>query len=282
MRRERRPRPDDEMDLMEHLDELRVRLFRIIVYVAVAGIIAWFFLYEPVLNALMTPLQKALKEHGIQGELVIKSITEAFFLKLKVSALLALALASPLILLELWGFIAPGLLPQERRPFKFVFPMAVALFIMGAGLSYAILPAALDWFLSYQPEGVMMLPSLSEYMLFVVKMCGAFGLGFELPVVLMFAGKIGLVNSVMMKRFWRQAVVIIMLAAAILTPSNDPFSMMMMAAPMAILYLGSIFLVKWVEPKVTVTPYGLEPDDEESAPEEEPPHPKPFDVDEED
>lgn len=268
---------------MEHLDELRTRLFRIIVYVALAGIIAWFWFYEPVLRLLTTPLYEAMREHKVPGQPISRAIGEFFFLKLKVSALLALMIASPLILWELWRFVSPGLHPHERKPFKFVFPFAIFLFCTGATLSYLILPKALDWFLSYQVEGVALLPGLSDYMLFVVKMCGAFGLGFELPVVLMFAGKIGLVNAKLMRRYWRQAIVVIMLAAAVLTPSNDPFSMMLMATPMALLYLLSIALVKWVEPKDQMVPYGDDDDEGDGSPAEpEPPHPRPIDVNEED
>ena len=268
------------MELWEHLDELRGRLFRILIYVLVGGIVSWFWFYEPILKLFTQPLYEALDRHNILGRPIIRTITEAFFLKLKVSALLALGMASPLILWELWGFISPGLHPHERKPFKFVFPFAVFLFALGASLSYAILPQALNWFLSYQPEGVELLPSLSDYMLFVVKMCGAFGLGFEMPVVLMFAGKLGLVNARAMRRFWRQAVVVIMIVAAVLTPSSDPFSMMIMAAPMALLYLGSIFLVKWVEPKDLTVPYGE--DDEEEEPRPDSHHPEPPDINEED
>jgi sec-independent protein translocase protein TatC len=225
-------------------------------------------------------LNEAMRKNGIPGHPMLIGITQPFFLRLKVTTLIALGLASPFLLGELWGFVSPGLLPNERRPFKFVFPFAVFLFAVGAGLSYAILPKALDWFVSYQPKGVALNPDLAEYLMFVVKMCGAFGLGFELPVVLMFLGKIGLINSVMMRRFWRQAVVLVMLAAAILTPSNDPFSMMMMATPMAMLYLLSIALVKWVEPKLVLEPYG---DDEDAEPGEQvSPHPVPVSVDEED
>jgi sec-independent protein translocase protein TatC len=266
------------MDLMEHLDELRSRILRSLLVAALAGVISWYFLYDPIYRALTMPLFKTFKAHGIQGSLVFLTFTEPFFLKLKVCAILSLCIASPWILWEVWGFIAPGLYPNERKPFKIVFPMAIALFIMGAGLSYVILPAAFAWFLSYLPHDVVLQQRLPDYLIFVVKMCGAFGLGFELPVVLMFAGKIGLIRAKTMRTYWRQAVVLIMLAAAIITPSNDPFSMLLMSTPMAILYLGSIALVKWVEPKEI--PAG--DDEEEERPKKESRYRQPVSVDEED
>jgi sec-independent protein translocase protein TatC len=278
-KKKKRRRASDEMDLMEHLDELRARLFRCIFVILLCGIVAWYWLYHPVVNALTRPLNIILASHHIKARIIYVTLVEPFMLQLKICAMLAVAMASPFILWEAWGFVAPGLHPHERRPFKFVFPLAVFLFCMGAGLSYYILPAAFAWFLSYLPmdPNVEFMPKMQDYLLFVVKMCGAFGVGFELPVVLMFLGKIGLVSSKTMRRYWRQAVVIIMLAAAILTPSNDPFSMLMMATPMAILYLASIGLVKWVEPKFEITEYGS--DAKEETPSR---HPKPIDPDEED
>jgi sec-independent protein translocase protein TatC len=278
-KKKRRRRPSDEMDLMEHLDELRSRLLRCFFFTLLCGIVAWYWVYQPVVDALTRPLTVILASHHIKAKIIYVTLVEPFMLQLKICALLALAMASPFILWEAWGFVSPGLHPNERRPFKLVFPMAVGLFCLGAGLSYYILPAAFAWFLSYLPmdPNVEFMPKMQDYLLFVVKMCGAFGLGFELPVVLMFLGKIGLVNARSMRRYWRQAVVIIMLAAAVLTPSNDPFSMMMMATPMAILYLASIGLVKWVEPKFEFADYNSGDEDEKSNR-----HPKPIDVDEED
>ena len=117
---------------MQHLDELRVRLIRVVLYAAVAGIIAWYWLYNPMLQALTAPLNRVLRQKGIMGGLVFQSLTEPFFLQIKVCAILAVVMASPLMLLEAWGFISPGLHAHERRPFKLVFPMAVALFCMGS------------------------------------------------------------------------------------------------------------------------------------------------------
>ena len=262
-----RPRPGDEMDLMQHLDELRARLIRCAVYATVAGVVAWYWVYEWMFTALTAPLLKVMQAHGIKGGLIWPNLLEPFLLKMKVCAILAVLITSPLLLWEVWGFISPGLHAHERKPFKFVFPLAVTLFVLGASLSFAILPAAIAWFLSYSQPNVQLMQHVSDYILFVVKMCAAFGLGFELPVVLMFAGKIGLIRDTTMRLYWRQAVVVVMIVAAVITPSNDPLSMMMMATPMAFLYLGSISLVKWVQPKVTTRPYGDEDeeDDDNSA-----------------
>ncbi len=242
----RRPRPDEEMELVEHLEELRWRIIRSLIYIALGTVFAWFF-YDKIFALLIAPFQSAIK--GKSVILRYDTFTAPFFLQLQVSVIAGLLIAAPFVLAELWGFISPGLLPHEKRPFKMVFPLAVFLFVLGVVLSYYILPAGIQWFLSYAQPGVQIQQDLGRYLLFTVKMCGAFGLGFELPVVLMGLAKIGIINSRVMKTYWRQAVVIIMLVAAILTPSNDPFSMLILSTPMAFLYLASITLVRWVEPK---------------------------------
>lgn len=236
---------DLEMELVEHLEELRYRLIRAILYLAVGAVLAWGF-YGSIYTVLTAPIQPILKERGYK--LVFMTITEAFFVRLQVSIIAGLILASPPILMELWGFIAPGLTPQERKPVRLVMPLAIMLFVMGVVLSYLILPKGLRWFASYIPGEVQLVQRMSDYLMFMIKMCLAFGAGFELPVVLMLLGQVGIVSSATMKRYWRQAVVLIMLIAAVLTPSNDPFSMLVMASPMSLLYGLSIILVRMVEP----------------------------------
>jgi sec-independent protein translocase protein TatC len=128
--------------------------------------------------------------------------------------------------------------------------MSVVLFLMGVTLCYCIMPVAVTWFVSYDTlPNTEFRPFVSQNLYFVVMMLLAFGLSFELPVLLMFLGKLGIINSKMMKTYWRQAVVITAFVAAVATPSNDAFSMLMLAIPMVILYLISIYLVKIIEPK---------------------------------
>jgi sec-independent protein translocase protein TatC len=236
---------DLEMELFEHLEELRTRLIRAILYLAVGAVLCWFF-YNPIYTVLTAPIRPILEEKGYK--LVFMTITEAFFVRLQVCLISGLVLASPPILAELWGFIVPALTPQERKPVRVVMPLAILLFCLGVGMAYVVLPAGLRWFAGYIPQQVELVQRMSDYLLFMVKMCLGFGLAFELPVVLMLLGQIGLVRASTLTRYWRQAVVIIMLIAAILTPSNDPFTMLVLSAPMALLYLGSISLVRMVEP----------------------------------
>ncbi|HEY3283436.1 MAG TPA: twin-arginine translocase subunit TatC [Armatimonadota bacterium] len=231
------------MELVEHLEELRFRIIRSLIYVVVLAAVCWLF-YGQLYALLKHPLDAAAGENV---SLIYLHVTEAFFLQLQVCCIAGVVFASPLLVWEAWGFVAPALTSDERRPVRFMFPMAVFLFLLGVALSYAILPMGLKWFISYIPAGVELKQKTSDYILFVVKMCGAFGIGFELPVFLMMFAKVGIINSDMMKRYWRESTVVIMIVAAILTPSNDPLSMLMMSIPMVFLFFISIRLVKMVE-----------------------------------
>ncbi len=234
---------DREMELTEHLEELRSRIIRILIYLAIGTVVGWF-IYDPVYRALTKPVEPYFKEHG---SLIFTSFTEGFFLKLKVAALAGTTIALPFITWELWRFVSPGLTCKERRTTLFLLPFSTLLFAGGIALAYWVLPAGVRWFLSYLPNGVQLMQKLSDYMLFLFKMCLAFGIVFQLPLVLMLLGKVGIVTSAGLRSKWRHAVVILALVAAIATPSNDPFSMLVMTLPLVILYMASILLVRWVE-----------------------------------
>jgi sec-independent protein translocase protein TatC len=239
---------DRQAELIEHLAELRTRVFRSAAYVAVGTAISWFF-YQRIFLLLTAPVTVVLRDAKMNTRFQMLSLTEPFMLQLQVCVVAGLILAAPLVTMEAWGFISPALSKAEKRPIKWVAPMSIVLFLMGVRLCYYIMPVAVRWFVSYSPPNSDLRPVITPTLLFLVKMMLAFGLAFELPIVLMFLGKLGIINSRMMKIYWRQAVIITAIVAAIVTPSNDAFSMLMLAIPMCILYLLSIFLVKIIEPK---------------------------------
>jgi sec-independent protein translocase protein TatC len=177
------------------------------------------------------------------------SLAEGFMLRLQVCVIAGLIVAAPFLTMEAWGFVSPALTREEKRPLRWIGPFSVFLFAAGVSLCYFILPTAVRWFMSYVPPNAEVHLFMTQNLLFVVKMLLAFGIAFELPIALMFLGKIGIINSSLMKRYWRQAIVLTALFAAIITPSNDAFSMLMMAVPLCILFVLSILLVKIVEPK---------------------------------
>ncbi|RYG43855.1 preprotein translocase subunit TatC, partial [bacterium] len=162
-----------------------------------------------------------------------------------------LVLCFPLLVLEIWGFLAPALHPREREPFRKLAPFSFVLFLMGAGFAWAIIPAALQWFVSYLAE----FPSSALYqetgtmVFFVLKMMLAFGAGFQLPLVVYALGLMGLLTAETLVKNWRQAATVIFIASAVFTPSNDAISMLMMAIPLTILFGVSVWAVKVTQAK---------------------------------
>lgn len=236
---------DRKAELTEHLAELRGRLIRSIIYVAVGAIVAWVQYDKWLYNLLVSPMMAVLKD--LKSTFLLTSFPEAFMIRLQICIVAGLILASPLVTYELWAFVSPGLTANEKRPAKWIFPLALVLFCSGVSLCYFILPAAFHWFASYVPKGAELKPTVQGSILFSVKMLFMFGVVFELPVVLMLLAKVGIVNSRMLRQNWRIAMVLVSVVAAVTTPSNDAFSMLMMAVPVAVLYFLSIFLVKLVE-----------------------------------
>lgn len=240
------------MELVEHLGELRGRLMRCILYVAV-GMVLTYSLFPSIFTLLSQPATPLIERLG--GRYVYTTITEPFLLRIQVSLISGLAFAFPFITLELWGFIAPALTPHERKPIFFLAPFSILLFLSGVGMAYASLPAAYRWMLSFVadvPDTTLFQNPLA-YLLLTVKILLAFGVAFQLPIVLLFLASVGIINAEIMTKYWRHAIVGISGAAAVLTPSNDPLTMLMMAVPMGGLYVLSIGLVRAFAPKADGT-----------------------------
>lgn len=252
------PYDDKRAELSEHLGELRARIIRSALYV-VAGFAIAYNLFGFIFKALSAPIVAALHDiakhmppdqRGLIG-FVFHSFTGPFFLHLKLSLIGGLILAAPAVILEVWGFVAPALTPKERRPLFVIAPFSALLFIAGAALAYWVMPAAVHWFLSYLGEfpGAVLLQDPESYILFVVQMMLVFGLVFQLPIFMMVLGRLGIIRSKMLIKYWRYITVGITVLAMIVTPSNDPLSMTIMAVPLVLLFFASIGLVRLVEPK---------------------------------
>jgi len=230
--------------LGQHLEELRVRLFRIavILFVGICG--AWFF--EPYLYDQLNNLAAKGIPEGVKYKEAFRSVTEAFFLKLKLSFYISLVATLPLTVLQLWGFIAPGLRPHERRPLKIVVPLSALLFLLGASLAWIITPVTIGWFVDYVREfpGVEVIQEPAFLIFFIVKMMIAFGIGFQLPLVVFFLTKVGIITPDGLMRYWRQSTIAVFVAAAVITPSGDPFTMLLMAVPLTSLFFASVFAAK--------------------------------------
>jgi sec-independent protein translocase protein TatC len=236
--------PVSQQELVEHLAELRTRIIRCLAYVAAGTVASWCF-YGFFFALLSRPVSSFLAR--THSTFLLTSVTEGFVVKMEISVIVGTILAIPLVTWEGWRFLDPALTPREKRGVRLVAPLSLLLFAGGVVLAYVILPVGIQWLTNQRPPGSILMPSVQHTLLFIVKMCLAFGVVFQLPVILMFLGKVGIVNSKMLKSHWRHAVVLCGIVAAVATPSNDAFSMLMMCLPLVLLYLLSIGLVRIVE-----------------------------------
>lgn len=235
---------EKELGLIEHLSELRSRIIRCLIYISIGAVAGWIF-SEDVYNILKAPVLPILKSTG--SSFISTDILEGFMVKMTMSILIGIIISIPFLTIEGWGFIAPGLTKQEKRGIWMVAPLSIILFVGGVAVAYYILPTGVNWLISQNFSGVKFMPKVQQTILFILKMCLAFGLVFQLPVILMFLARIGIINSTMLKSHWRHAIVILAIVSAVVTPSNDAFSMLMMCIPLIGLYALSIGLVRLVE-----------------------------------
>ena len=240
---------DVKMPLMEHLTELRTRLLYSMVGFIIAFVVCFYF-WRPVLDLLTAPLEAACGRQGKPCPVIYTSLIEPFFTQVKIGAFGALCVTFPLIASQIYKFLAPGLYKKERLalvPFLIATPV---MFAVGATFLYfVLLPLALHFFVSYQQyANIELMPKIGEYIDLVMKLVFAFGLCFEMPVILTLLAKVGIVTSDGLRQKRRYAIIIVTVVAAIFTPP-DVISMCSLAVPMIGLYEISIWLARWIEKK---------------------------------
>ena len=246
---------ENETGFISHLVELRKRLIHSFVFLFVFFIICYFFA-EYLYGFLVEPYSKAVKNDGVERRLIFTALQETFLTYIKVSFFAAFFITSPFILIQIWKFIAPGLYQHEKSsllPYLVITPI---LFLLGGMLVYyLIMPLAIKFFLSFESSGVVTnLPiqleaKVNEYLSLIMKLIFAFGLSFQLPVVLSLLARIGFIDSKFLKERRKYVVIIIFTAAALLTPP-DPVTQIGLAIPLLILYELSIFSVNIIEKKI--------------------------------
>lgn len=231
--------PEDEtgkMSFLDHLDELRKRLVRVVTYLGLGFIVCWIY-SKPIYSFLEQPIAQFLPK---DEKLVMLSPTDGFVLYMKVAFIGAIFLTIPLSLYEVWKFIAPGLYRTEK---KYVVPFLVSsvlLFIAGGAFCYLyVMPQAYSFLLKIGSDFTPMI-SVMEYWDMSLMMLLGFGLIFEMPVVIAFLSLWGLVTAGFLWRKFKYAIVIMVALAAILSPTGDIFNLMIWSAPMVVLYLLSI------------------------------------------
>lgn len=238
--KERNADEHHKMPLTAHLEELRKRLIIIFISVGVGFLVCYFF-SEEIFELLSRPLFKVMPA----GEkMVFTSLPEAFLTYLKVSLVSAIILSSPMVFYQLWMFVTPGLYESEKRyVFPFVF-FSTFFFVGGALFGYfVVFPLGFKFFMGFASDYVRPLPSIREYLSFSLKLLVAFGIVFELPVLVLFLSKLGIVSAKMLRSYQKYAILLIFIVAAILTPP-DVASQIMMAVPLLFLYEVSIWVAK--------------------------------------
>jgi sec-independent protein translocase protein TatC len=231
--------PDEvEMSLFDHLEELRIRIFYSLIAV-VAAVIGCFFFVKPIVQLLETPARGVKFLQLAPGEF--------FFVSLKVAGYSGILISSPWILYQIISFVLPGLTRRERRLIGPVVLGSSILFFAGLAFAYiALIPAALNFFIDYGGDVVEQAWSIDRYFEFVLLLMFSTGLAFQIPIVQLILGFLGIVSSVGMAAGWRYVVLGAVVMGAILTPSTDPITQSLLAGAVLGLYFGGVGMVKLI------------------------------------
>jgi len=241
---------------VEHFTELRSRLVKSIIYLFVFFIICYFFA-ENIYSFLVAPYADIVKNDGINRRMIFTALHETFITYLKVAFFTAMFVTSPIILTQIWKFVAPGLYKNEK---KALLPYLIAtptLFLLGGMLVYyLVMPLAIKFFLSFETATqlnnlpIQLEAKVNEYLSLIMRLIFAFGISFQLPVLLSLLARVGFIDSKYLQKRRKYVIVIIFAVAAILTPP-DPITQIGLGIPLLILYELSILSVKIIEKKKT-------------------------------
>ena len=232
--------PDDAtvMSLVDHLDELRKRLFRVILAVAVCAVLG-FLLADPVRDVLLN-----LMPDGQESTVQTLSPGDAFGITLRIAVVIGVILAMPVILYQLWAFIAPGLTPAERKAIRPWVPLALLFFALGVGIAYVVLPYALTFLYSFNDDRLVENVAAGPYFDFVTTTFLAFGIVMEFPILLYGLARVGILSSAQLRGLRRYVILGIAVFSAIATPGGDLVSPFVLGGTMYLLFEATIFVIK--------------------------------------
>lgn len=232
------------MDFWEHLDELRARLIRCILYIGIGAVVVWYQ-YPWIFSLLTQPIKSFLEE--MKGRFVVVGVTEPFVIKMEFSLIMGAVISAPAILTEIWCFLSPALNATERKWAKFTIFPSVILFFTGAVFAYFVIPPGFKFLLQQSPPDVTPFLSINNYLMLISKMFIAFGVVFQLPLIAMLLAELGLINTAILVARWREIIVGIFVIGAIITPSVDIITMLIVSLPIVFLYALSILLTFLIE-----------------------------------
>ena len=229
------------MPILDHLSELRVRVFKVAIAVLVGAVVA-FIARDWLFDILVRPFERATGDES----LAYFEVTEAFSVTMKISLFGGLVLSSPVWSYQAWSFVSPGLHRREKLWAVPVILTLVLLFLAGVGVAYWSLERALNWLFDFGGDRLVQVIGVSRYIDFTLRYVLAFGLAFEFPVFLFAAAAVGAVDSDKLKRGRRWAVLIIVVVAAVITPGGDPLTLLLLSVPLYILYEITLLLIRVV------------------------------------
>ena len=245
---------NNKSSFVSHLTELRSRLLKSIVYLFIFFVICFFFA-ENIYNFLLAPYAEAVKDDSLNRRMIFTALQETFVAYLKVAFFAAMFVTSPIILTQLWKFVAPGLYKNEKRALLPYLVATPTLFILGGMLVYyLIMPLAIKFFLSFETSAqlgnlpIQLEAKVNEYLSLIMRLIFAFGISFQLPILLSLLARAGFIDSQYLIKRRKYVIIIIFAVAAILTPP-DPITQIGLGIPLLLLYELSILLVRFIEKK---------------------------------
>jgi len=233
--------PDGRMALSDHFRELRARLIRSALILVIAFCVAIFF-YDQLLDLVNRPYldaQRALRDNGTVSIQVVQDATGGLLLQMKLCGVVAIIASSPYWLYQIWAFILPGLHPTEKRYTRMFVAVAGPLFLGGVALGYYVMPKGLEVLISFVPNNVTSLVDFGRFFSFEMRMLLIFGISMEIPLFVVLLNLVGVISGQSLGKHRPWIIIGTMVFAAVATPSTDPFSMLMLAIPMLILFVIS-------------------------------------------
>ncbi len=238
------------MTLGEHIKELRNRLVKSVLAILVGTVLGWVY-YEPLLNVLRKPFETSVAalaaSKGLQPELTMTGVADPFTFQIKIALVFGVVLAAPVWLYQAWAFIVPGLHRNERKWTMVFSAIAAPLFFLGVLVGYWTLPKGIEILIGFTPDGVQNLVQLSGYLDFVLRMLMVFGIAFLIPFAVVLANLAGVVSGKALGKARPYIIVGAVVFGAIATPTGDPFTLLLLAGPMCLLFGVAEILARMVD-----------------------------------